>query len=47
MPLVVRTWNVFHGNTKPPGRRAHLRAMLDLALADDPDILCLQELPVW
>lgn len=47
MPLVVRTWNVFHGNTEPPGRRAHLRAMLDLALADDPDILCLQELPVW
>jgi endonuclease/exonuclease/phosphatase family metal-dependent hydrolase len=47
MPLVVRTWNVFHGNTKPPGRRAHLRPMLDLALADDPDILCLQELPVW
>jgi endonuclease/exonuclease/phosphatase family metal-dependent hydrolase len=47
MPLVVRTWNVFHGNTAPPGRRAHLRAMLDLALADDPDILCLQELPVW
>ena len=47
MPLVVRTWNVFHGNTVPPGRRAHLRAMLDLALADDPDILCLQELPSW
>jgi endonuclease/exonuclease/phosphatase family metal-dependent hydrolase len=47
MSLVVRTWNVFHGNTKPPGRRAHLRTMLDLALDDDPDILCLQELPVW
>lgn len=47
MSLVVRTWNVFHGNTVPPGRRAHLRAMLDLALADDPDILCLQELPSW
>jgi endonuclease/exonuclease/phosphatase family metal-dependent hydrolase len=45
--LLVRTWNVFHGNTVPPGRRGHLRAMLDLALADDPDVLCLQELPAW
>jgi endonuclease/exonuclease/phosphatase family metal-dependent hydrolase len=45
--LLVRTWNVFHGNTVPPGRRAHLRDMLRLALDDDPDVLCLQELPAW
>jgi len=47
MSLLVRTWNVFHGNSSPPGRRAHLRTMLELALADDPDVLCLQELPAW
>lgn len=43
----MRSWNVFHGNSVPPGRRAHLRAMLDLALADEPDVVCLQELPSW
>lgn len=47
MPLLVRSWNVFHGNTQPPGRRGHLREMVDLAVADGPDVLCLQELPVW
>ena len=43
----MRTWNVFHGNTSPPGRRAHLEEMIRLACEDDPDVLCLQELPVW
>jgi endonuclease/exonuclease/phosphatase family metal-dependent hydrolase len=45
--LLVRTWNVFHGNTSPPGRRAYLEEMVRLASADRPDVLCLQELPVW
>jgi endonuclease/exonuclease/phosphatase family metal-dependent hydrolase len=45
--LVVRTWNLFHGNTKPPERRAYLEEMVRLASADGPDVLCLQELPVW
>jgi len=45
--LVVRTWNVFHGNTKPPQRQAFLREMVELVTADEPDIVCLQELPVW
>jgi endonuclease/exonuclease/phosphatase family metal-dependent hydrolase len=45
--LVVRTWNVFHGNTSPPQRRAFLREMIELVTADEPDIVCLQELPVW
>lgn len=32
---------------KPPERRAYLRPMVRLASSDRPDILCLQELPVW
>jgi endonuclease/exonuclease/phosphatase family metal-dependent hydrolase len=45
--VLVRTWNVFHGNAKPPERRAFLEEMVRLAVADGPDVLCLQELPVW
>jgi endonuclease/exonuclease/phosphatase family metal-dependent hydrolase len=45
--LLVRTWNVFHGNTKPPTRRAFLEQMVRLASSDRPSLLCLQELPVW
>jgi endonuclease/exonuclease/phosphatase family metal-dependent hydrolase len=45
--LLVRTWNLFHGNTKPPGRRAFLEEMVRLACADRPAVVCLQELPVW
>jgi endonuclease/exonuclease/phosphatase family metal-dependent hydrolase len=47
LPLLVRTWNVFHGNAQPPRRRGFLREMIQLASADRPDVLCLQELPVW
>lgn len=47
MALVLRTWNVFHGNAMPPEREAFLEQMVRLASADDPDVLCLQELPVW
>lgn len=45
--MLVRTWNLFHGNTKPPGRRAFLDEMVALATGDDPDVLCLQEVPAW
>ena len=45
--LLVRTWNLFHGNTKPPVRKAFLEQMVRLASADSPGVLCLQELPVW
>jgi endonuclease/exonuclease/phosphatase family metal-dependent hydrolase len=45
--LLVRSWNVFHGNTKPPGRQSHLERMIHLATADGPDVLCLQEVPLW
>jgi endonuclease/exonuclease/phosphatase family metal-dependent hydrolase len=45
--FLIRTWNVFHGNADPPRRDGYLQAMLQLASADRPDVLCLQELPVW
>ena len=47
MPLLVRTWNVFHGNAVPPQRRAYLEEMVRLAAGDRPDLLCLQEVPLW
>jgi endonuclease/exonuclease/phosphatase family metal-dependent hydrolase len=47
VPLLVRTWNVFHGNADPPERRAYLEEMVRLAVSDRPDVLCLQEVPLW
>jgi endonuclease/exonuclease/phosphatase family metal-dependent hydrolase len=45
--MLVRTWNLFHGNADPPERRAFLRQMVELVTRDRPDVICLQELPVW
>jgi len=45
--VIVRTWNLFHGNTFPRGRKGYLREMVELITADRPDIVCLQEVPVW
>src|SRR3989442_8343608 len=45
--LLVRTWNVFHGNASPPERRGFLEEAIRLAVAGRPDVVCLQELPVW
>ena len=45
--MLVRTWNLFHGKPSPPGRRAFLRQMIELVTRDRPDVVCLQELPVW
>jgi endonuclease/exonuclease/phosphatase family metal-dependent hydrolase len=45
--MLVRTWNVFHGNAVPPRRRGFLREMVQLAADDRPDLVCLQEVPVW
>jgi endonuclease/exonuclease/phosphatase family metal-dependent hydrolase len=44
---LIRSWNLFNGNSVPPTRHGHLRAMVELATADRPAILCLQEVPVW
>jgi endonuclease/exonuclease/phosphatase family metal-dependent hydrolase len=45
--LLVRTWNVFHGRSHPPGRALFLERMIRLVTADRPDVLCLQEVPPW
>ena len=47
MRLLVRSWNVFHGNADPPRRKGFLKRMVELATEDEPDVLCLQEVPVW
>jgi len=47
MQLVVRTWNVFHGNADPPRQAGYLRRMIELVTGDGPDAVCLQEVPVW
>jgi endonuclease/exonuclease/phosphatase family metal-dependent hydrolase len=47
LALLIRTWNLFHGNAKPPERCAFLDEMVRLAASDRPDVLCLQEVPVW
>jgi endonuclease/exonuclease/phosphatase family metal-dependent hydrolase len=45
--LLVRTWNLFHGNAVPPVRRGFLEEMVRLVTADGPDVVSLQEVPVW
>jgi endonuclease/exonuclease/phosphatase family metal-dependent hydrolase len=45
--VLVRSWNVFHGRTHPVGPTLHLREMVELVTADAPDVVCLQELPLW
>jgi endonuclease/exonuclease/phosphatase family metal-dependent hydrolase len=47
VPLLVRTWNLFHGNAVPPERRGFLDEMVHLVTADGPDVVSLQEVPVW
>jgi endonuclease/exonuclease/phosphatase family metal-dependent hydrolase len=45
--MLARSWNLFHGNTLPPGRKSYLREMIELITADRPDVVCLQEVPAW
>jgi endonuclease/exonuclease/phosphatase family metal-dependent hydrolase len=45
--VLIRTWNLFHGNALPPERHSFLAEMLALATRDGPGVLCLQEVPVW
>jgi endonuclease/exonuclease/phosphatase family metal-dependent hydrolase len=45
--ILVRTWNVFHGNAYPSERKAFLRDAIELVCADAPDLVCLQEVPAW
>jgi endonuclease/exonuclease/phosphatase family metal-dependent hydrolase len=45
--VLIRSWNLFHGNSVPPQRHAFLHEMVRLATADEPDVLCVQEVPAW
>jgi len=45
--MLVRTWNLFHGNSVPPGRTAYMEQIVRLATADRPDVLLFQEVPLW
>jgi endonuclease/exonuclease/phosphatase family metal-dependent hydrolase len=45
--VLIRTWNLFHGNTFPPGRKRYVEQMVRLVVEGDPDAVCLQEVPPW
>ena len=45
--MVVRTWNLFHGNTYPAGRKRYVEQMVRLVADGRPDAVCLQEVPPW
>jgi len=45
--VLIRSWNVYHGRSYPAGRRGYVEAAVQLACSGDPDVVCLQELPVW
>jgi endonuclease/exonuclease/phosphatase family metal-dependent hydrolase len=45
--LLVRTWNVYHGRTHPQSDTLHLEQMIHLVTADAPDVVALQEVPLW
>jgi endonuclease/exonuclease/phosphatase family metal-dependent hydrolase len=47
LSLVVRSWNVYHGRTHPVSRQTYLRRMVELVTADSPDLVALQEVPLW
>jgi endonuclease/exonuclease/phosphatase family metal-dependent hydrolase len=47
MRLLVRTWNVYHGRTHPQSGSLHLEQMVRLVTADAPDVVGLQEVPMW
>lgn len=51
--LLVRTWNIAHGRDVPPGpghghaRRKLFAEMCEVMTQDTPDVILLQEVPVW
>ena len=47
MRLLVRSWNVYHGRTHPQSATLHLERMVRLVTADAPDVVALQEVPLW
>jgi endonuclease/exonuclease/phosphatase family metal-dependent hydrolase len=47
MSLLVRSWNIHHGMTSPHTRRNYLEQAVRLIASDHPDVVCLQEVPLW
>lgn len=47
MPILVRTWNLFHGRTVPESHQLELERMVRLVTEDRPALVGLQEVPVW
>ncbi len=47
MRLLVRSWNLYHGRTHPESDTLHLEQMVRLVTADAPDVVALQEVPLW
>jgi endonuclease/exonuclease/phosphatase family metal-dependent hydrolase len=47
MSLLVRSWNIHHGMTLPHTRRNYLEQAIRLISSDHPDVVCLQEVPLW
>lgn len=45
--MLIRTWNLFHGNAHPPQRRSFLEEAVRLSVDGGPDVVCLQEIPGW
>jgi endonuclease/exonuclease/phosphatase family metal-dependent hydrolase len=45
--LLVRTWNLFHGRTWPETGQVWLERMIRLIAEREPDVICLQEVPLW
>jgi len=45
--LLVRTWNLYHGRTYPKSDRTYLERMVRLVSLDAPDVVALQEVPLW
>jgi endonuclease/exonuclease/phosphatase family metal-dependent hydrolase len=43
--VLLRSWNLYHGNTLPPRRHRYVEQMVRLICADDPVLVCLQEVP--
>jgi endonuclease/exonuclease/phosphatase family metal-dependent hydrolase len=45
--LVIRTWNLYHGRTHPKSGHTYLERMVRLVSLDAPDLVALQEVPLW
>jgi len=45
--MLARTWNLAHGRTEPESESTRLEEMVSLVAEGEPDVVCLQEVPVW